>query len=484
VYVGINVPLVGVIFLLPQYHVYLWGLLGLGSAAAITVGVVRNRPAHQMAWIFVALGMATFATGDISYDVLTQFMHELNPFPSIADVFYLSTYPLLSAGVITMVRSRRRQDGDSGALLDALIITAGLGVLSWIFLIQPYVHAGDMTIFSKLISIAYPLGDILLLCVILRLVIGGGTRNASLRLLVVGALGVLVADCIYGWIQLHGSWKVGGPTDLGWVLFYVCWGAAALHPAMREVTMEQPWRPRQLKPVTLGLLSASAVIAPLALVWRDVAGSPSDGGILAITSVTAFGLVMLRLTGLARSQAANARRELALRSFSEYLVSATERSDVWNAGIDAVLAIRATGVIGCMVTITEAQKEEVLAASWPELVGAAVNVNELDTRSDRRVVCLAGGAPVGSTPVATVWTQLKSSDYEISGERILLAHDGPLPVDLRAILDGIAAQLILALGRVELARVGHESRIERRFQAMEHYSSDLTTLFGADLRVV
>ena len=70
----------------------------------------------------------------------------------------------------------------------------------------------------------------------------------------VGALGVLGADCVYGWIQLHGSWKVGGPTDLGWVLFYVCWGAAALHPAMRELTLEQPWRPRQLKPVTLALL--------------------------------------------------------------------------------------------------------------------------------------------------------------------------------------------------------------------------------------
>ena len=62
----------------------------------------------------------------------------------------------------------------------------------------------------------------------------------------IGALGVLGADCVYGWIQFHGSWKVGGPTDLGWVLFYLCWGAAALHPAMREVTVEQPWRPRHL----------------------------------------------------------------------------------------------------------------------------------------------------------------------------------------------------------------------------------------------
>ena len=177
VYVGINAPLVAAIFLLPRYHLYLWGLLSLGSAAAIVVGVARNRPTHPMAWLFVVAGVTTFALGDITYDVLTEFLHRSNPFPSLADVFYLATYVFLSVGMVTMVRARRRRDGETGALLDALIITSGLGVLSWIFLVQPYVHAANMTLFAKLTSIAYPLGDILLLCVLVRLVFGGGTRN-------------------------------------------------------------------------------------------------------------------------------------------------------------------------------------------------------------------------------------------------------------------------------------------------------------------
>jgi hypothetical protein len=264
-----NAPLVVAVFLLPHYHLYLWGLLSLGSAAAIIVGVVRNRPTHPMAWIFVIAGVTTFALGDITYDVLTEILHESNPFPSLADVFYLATYLLLSPGLIMMVRARRRRDGETGALLDALIITSGLGVLSWIYLIQPYVHAAHMTLLTKFTSIAYPLGDILLLCVLARLVFGGGTKNKSLRLLGTGALALLGADCAYGWIQLHGSWRVGGPTDLGWVLFYVCWGAAALHPAMRELTLERPWRPRQLRLTSLALLSVSALAAPLLIEYRD-----------------------------------------------------------------------------------------------------------------------------------------------------------------------------------------------------------------------
>ena len=164
-----------------------------------------------------------------------------------------------------MVRARRRRDGDTGAVLDALIITSGLGVLV-VDLSDPAVRARgrhDDVLQVDLDRVSA--GRHLALCVCSSAwCSAAGPENTSVRLLAVGrARACLVADCVYGWIQLHGSWKVGGPTDLGWVLFYVCWGAAALHPAMRELTVEQPWRPRHLKPVTLALLSASALVAPL-----------------------------------------------------------------------------------------------------------------------------------------------------------------------------------------------------------------------------
>ena len=482
-YAALNVPLVALIYAYPQDHVYLWGLLGLGSAAAIGVGILRNRPVHRMAWVVVAFGVATFALGDISYDVLTKFMHEVNPYPSIADVFYLATYVLLASGLVLMVRSRRRRGGDGGAALDALIVTSGLAALSWIYLIQPYVHVADMDALQRITSIAYPLGDILLLCVLVRLVFGGGTRSMSVRLLVLGAVGVLGADCLYGWIQLHGLWKVGGPTDLGWVLFYVCWGTAALHPSMRDLTAERAWHPRHLSPVTLGLLGASALVAPFTLVYRDVAGVPSDGGILAIVAALAIILVIIRLIGLARVQATDARREQTLRSFSEFLVVATDRAGVWNAGVKAVLDIGAAGVVGCVVTATESRRVDVVAATWPDAVGALVIVSVIDAQSHECGVTLIGGSAVGATSATTRWTELVSTDRRIFRERILIAHDRELPVDLRAVLEGIVAQLFLALDRVELAHVVNEAKNERRFRSMIQYSSDLITLLGTDLRV-
>jgi diguanylate cyclase (GGDEF)-like protein/PAS domain S-box-containing protein len=484
VYLAINVPLIVAIFGLPHYHVYLWGALGVGSTIAIITGVVRNRPSLRAPWILVAIGVAFFAAGDISYDVLTDYLHEPNPFPSIADAFYLATYVFIAGGLIMMVRSRRRRDGDSGAALDALIVTSGLGALSWIYLIQPYAYATDLGMLSKLTSIAYPLGDILLLGVLVRLVFGGGTRNTSVRLLVLGAVGLFGADCIYGWIQLHGSWKVGGPTDLGWVVFYVGWGAAALHPAMRGLTTERPWRARQTSFVTLGFLSASALIAPLALIYRQAAGFRNDGIILATVSAVCFVLIILRLVGLVRAQAVDARREQALRGFSEYLVTATDRSEVWNAGIDAIVKMNASGVIGCVVIASAPNSSVITAATWKNLVGATVHVTEPQGRLDRRKVVPIDDLSMGGITEATTWTQLKSPDRDADQEQLLLAHDRPLSIDLRAILDGIASQLSLALERVELARVVNAARNERRFEAMVKYSSDIITLVGTDMRIL
>jgi diguanylate cyclase (GGDEF)-like protein/PAS domain S-box-containing protein len=479
-YLILNVALVTAVFLLPRYHVYLWGLLGLGSAGAIVTGVIRNRPKRLLAWVFVTLGVFTFALGDITYDVLTEFLHESNPFPSIADAFYVATYVFLAAGLTTMVRTRRRRDGDTGALLDALIITSGLAVLSWVYLIEPYVRAANMTSFSKATSIAYPLGDILLLSVVARLAFGDGTHNTSQRLLTIGVVGVLAADAAYGWIQLHGDWKVGGPADFGWVLFYVCWGAAALHPAMREMTVEQPRRVRPLNWFTLALLGAAALAAPLLLIWRDLTGTPTDAGVLASGSAVVFVLVMLRLTGLARAQASNAHHEQVLRSFSEQLVAANERADVWNASVAAVVAIGASGVLGCVVTSGGTTVEEIVAASWAELIGVAITLGGCERPGDDRTIHL----PAGYVRPEATWTELKVSHDDEVGERIMIAHDGPFPLGLRAILDGIAAQLILALARVELARVVNESRTARKFQSMVQHSSDLITLLGADQRVV
>jgi diguanylate cyclase (GGDEF)-like protein len=302
VYLAVSVAAAALSFLLPDFHTWFWGILGFTSAAAVAGGTAVNRPTRKLPWILVALALATFVSGDIAYDLLTDVFGFVDPFPSVADGFYLATYPLFAGGLLLMFRTRRG-GRDGGALLDALTVITVCALFAWLYLIVPYVRATDMTLFEKLISVAYPLGDVAILSVLARLLAEGGRRNPALKLLVVGAGGLLCADVAYGAIQLNGNWSVGGPTDLGWVLFYICWGAAALHPSMRDLTSPQTARPRKLTPTSLAVLGALALVAPALLVGRSIlGGGDADTAVIGCAAALQFLLVLSRLMGMARVQ--------------------------------------------------------------------------------------------------------------------------------------------------------------------------------------
>jgi len=75
----------------------------VGVAAAWTAWRASQRvatwPRLQRAWRFLALGALVYLAGDVA-----QTVYELagdKPYPSIADVFYLSFYPLLLFGLLS-----------------------------------------------------------------------------------------------------------------------------------------------------------------------------------------------------------------------------------------------------------------------------------------------------------------------------------------------------------------------------------------------
>ncbi len=126
-------------YALPALRVGVWGVLALSGVAAIAAGVILNRPARRAPWLLLAAANLSFAVGQQSFLVLTQVRHETVPFPSFVDLFYLASYPLYAIGLLIFIR-RRSAGQDRRSLLDALTLTVGLALLSWVFLILPYVN--------------------------------------------------------------------------------------------------------------------------------------------------------------------------------------------------------------------------------------------------------------------------------------------------------------------------------------------------------
>ena len=67
----------------------------------------------------------------------------------------------------------RTPDRDRRSLIDALILTAELALLLWIYLILPHVHSAQLSWLQKSVAIAYPLGNVLVLAMLVRLLAPG-----------------------------------------------------------------------------------------------------------------------------------------------------------------------------------------------------------------------------------------------------------------------------------------------------------------------
>src|ERR1700726_732322 len=195
--------LIGVYYWLPWLRVEAWGLIGLSGVAGIVAGVVINRPARSAPWLLLAAANLSFTAGQVSFLVLTKVGAEI-PFPSFADLLYLALYPLAAAGLLIFVRWRT-PDRDRRSLIDALTLTVGLALLSWIYLILPYAHNAALSSLQKSVAIAYPLGDVLVLAMLARLLAPGTARSRSVHLLTFGTVGMLGSDVPYGLIRFHGS---------------------------------------------------------------------------------------------------------------------------------------------------------------------------------------------------------------------------------------------------------------------------------------
>jgi diguanylate cyclase (GGDEF)-like protein/PAS domain S-box-containing protein len=452
----------------PQLHILLWGGIGLTSSAAVFVGVVVNRPRKRWPWYMLGLALVAFGGGDFYYNLMTDVFHQTNPYPSFSDVLYLAMYPLLAAGLLGFIRSRTGNH-DRGSLLDAVTLTVGMALLSWIFLIDPYVRDTTLTLVQKVTSISYPLGDVLTLATVARMLTGGVRRARSITYLGVGVAGLLVADVIYGLIQLNGHWMVGGPTDLGWVACYAFWGLAALDPSMTRLTEPARGLVGEMGGRRIALLGTASLIAPAALLVEASLGSVDDAPVIAVLSGVMFVLVLARLAGVMGTYRQSVSRERGLRESAAALVSAADLADAATAVRQALVRLLPPGTPHTLILQEPGRIPAEPSPHDREGVGHAqfVRVEDLDadlrTRlgdfpSALRCPLVIDGATGGAGPAAEAL-------YLAAPEALLLALQGAVEV--------LASQAAIALDRISLTDEVNRRGSEAYFRTLIHNTSDV-----------
>ncbi|MEU9040479.1 MULTISPECIES: EAL domain-containing protein [unclassified Kitasatospora] len=487
---------IGIYYTNPGQRIIWWTGIGLGGVAAIVVGIRLNHPAHARFWYLLALANLSFTAGEVVQAIQLDILHLPNPFPSVADGFYLAEFVLYAAGVLGFIRWRTARQ-DRAGLLDALIPTIGLALLSWIYLILPYTHSPDLTWFQRAVSMAYPLGDLVVLALLLRLLTPRGGNSRSLQLLAVGTVGLLVSDVLYGLIQLHGTWRIGTPVELGWAAFYTAWGAAALHPSMVELTRPVPTQQPDLSAARLVLLTLTSLIAPAILIIESLNGNTGNAGVIGAFSALLYLLVLARLAVVVSARRQAIARERALREAGARLTAAVTVEEVADAvqsaastlmpaepGHVALLAVAEAGVLHVRHAEHGAAEHRLGTASDSDQVLALAAYREsrlLPVES----VDLPGHELTGHLDSLTyalicpLTLAERPSGDPLIGALIVTGTEQEL-ASLWSSLEILAAQAALAVERVVLSQEVNRRNSELYFRTLVQNASDVILILDAD----
>ncbi|HTW08824.1 MAG TPA: diguanylate cyclase, partial [Acidimicrobiales bacterium] len=479
-----------------------WSLLGIFSVLAIIYGARKYRPRSPLAWWFIGAGVLLFIAGDTIYKTWHQLMGQQNiPFPSFIDAIYITMYPVLAIGLLLLARARV-PNGDQASLLDALIVIVGLALLSWIFLIGPNVRAPQESMLVRLTSAAYPLGDVLVLAMLAHLWSAGGLRNTAGRLLAVGTLGTLVADSVYGLANLYPSfnWHDGNIFDLGWILFYSCWGAAALHPSMRELSEPRAASPLRTSNRRLGVLGSVSLVAPVALLVEAVTGQLRDAAAIAGVSALMFLIVVLRMSLVVRAHSQAVSREKVLRREAGELVGAPGRVGIYQATAraigelvqgkqgDASMSLAVADLAGHLVVVAASGNaglgEHVDPAGFGEGAWESLAAGGLFSRQVPEPELVGAVRSGGARPPATYSVVCPiGASADLKG-LIEVRSRCELSSDVTNAIETLAAQVGLALDREQLTEAFHARRSEARFQTLVQNASDVILIARPDTTII
>ncbi|WP_250038399.1 PAS domain S-box protein [Paractinoplanes maris] len=422
-----------------------WIVLGVGSAAAIVYGVRRHRPARIGPWLLLAGAILASAAGD----VLTALNRA-----GVANVCFYVMFVLVACGLLQLTRVGAILV-DRARLIDLLALACSTLLVVWVFVVGDAGQIGN-------ISGAYVIGALLLLAVVARVLVAVGP-NVSAALLVVGAVGVLVSDIA------QPLWP-GRLSESGFVVLYLAWGAAGLHPSMARLTEPAVPRPSPWRVRWAALLGISVATPPVVLLIEAINGTVGDGVVIAVAGAITLLLTITRLTDSVTLNGQALTRERGLRQASAALVAAADTTAVDEAVRAAIAELMPPDAI----------RSTVFAVDDRQLALEAVP--DLGSGPPPRSWWIEDADDDCATLVCPLWLEPLAVARPNGGALVLVGRRETLTVT-RDTLEVLAGQAALALDRISLVEAVGRRDSDLYLRAVIRNSADIMAVIDEDQRI-
>ena len=445
--------------LLPAAQTPLRLVAGGSAVLAVGAGVRRFKPADRLPWRLLALTAGLSAVGTAAASIGRQ---------QIAAYLIIGGFAVLAVVLLIFIRRRIGGARDRAGLLDALTLTSGVTLLAWTFLLGPRLHQLDGRSWT---AIAYPLGDLVCLGLLTRLMTVAGRQVTAGRLLGLGLVGMLAGDLGYELALIDGPERA-----LGRFVLYAAVGLTALHPSMERLSEPAVAAPDEISRLRLALLGVASMTAPgvlLVKMFRDDA--VEDLTAVAALSALTFLLVLVRMAGIMASHRLALARERGLREGSAALVSAVDSEAVGAAVRTAVAQLLPADtphgvVLALAVAQDEPQSGEAVAQAAEDRAAGTV-ARFVATRD----VDWAVGVRLTHFTVA-LRCPMVLPDRPTGDALLGVLHVGA-PTDtllgLQRAIEVLAGQAALALERIALSHEVIRRNSETYFRTLVQNTSDV-----------
>lgn len=260
-------------------------LITLGAASAaflLAMAAWRRGGEARQFWLLLSAACASWTLAEAVWAVYDLGRGSV-PSPSWADAGYLAAVPL---AVAAFLRHPGFADGTPGrrwrGVLDGLTVAGAGLLLSWTAVLGPVARASDMSTLGGLIAVAYPVGDVVVLVLVVMTVRSmWGRAGAGLWAVLAGLVCMAVSDTVYAYLTEVRSYASGGVVDAGWIAAYLAIGAGAFVSDAAAPVGAAP-EPGVDRPVALG-----SVVAPY---------------LLLLPAMVAVAVSQLRHTAMGRGQ--------------------------------------------------------------------------------------------------------------------------------------------------------------------------------------
>jgi two-component system cell cycle response regulator len=269
-----------------QDGVYNVLMLGSGVVVLARGAFVRE---ERAAWLTMGVGLLCWGIGELYYSLLIENTSaEAGGSVSAADVLYLTMYPCFYVALGLLAR-RHLRDMPAGMWLDGLIAGLGAACVAAALVLPPILHSATGVHSSIVVSLAYPIGDLLLMMFAVGALSISGWRGGNVWLPIAASMLVSgIADSIYLYQTATDSYRSGTWLECLWPLAAILLAISAWTPSARM-------RPRQMQGWQMMTVPAVALLAALGvLVYGNVGPQlTAPALILAAATVLAVGVHLL-----------------------------------------------------------------------------------------------------------------------------------------------------------------------------------------------